>query len=206
MPPARLIDPDAPAFDANISFAPDPMLAEWARATFIVEGGPLFNEEHVHLEFASIGFLWAGALNRKKGRVVLGQAETCPPSVPGGKWLKERINQQLLEWFDEMPAFLITLDAHYCAQCSDLEFCALVEHELLHCAQAEDENGAPKFTQEGMPKFTIRGHDVEEFTSVVRRYGPPDQATAEFVAAASSEPTVGRASVARACGNCLKVA
>ena len=38
----------------------------------------------------------------------------------------------MMQWFGRVPAFLITLAADYCAECSDAEFCALVEHELYH--------------------------------------------------------------------------
>lgn len=41
--------------------------------------------------------------------------------------------------------WLLTTD--YCEQCNDLEFCALVEHELYHIAQATDDYGAPKFNK-----------------------------------------------------------
>jgi len=35
-----------------------------------------------------------------------------------------------------------------------------------------DAFGAPKFKKStGLPSFTLRGHDVEEFVGVVRRYG-----------------------------------
>ena len=101
-----------------------------------------------------------------------------------------------------MPAFIITLAADYCSQCSDLEFCALIEHELYHIAQAQDQYGAPKFTQEGLPKLEMRGHDVEEFVGVVRRYGPsPDVQV--LVNAANSPAEVGKLNISRACGTCL---
>jgi len=55
-----------------------------------------------------------------------------------------------------------------------------LEHELYHIVQSVDEFGAPKFNRDtGMPTLTLRGHDVEEFVGVVRRYG------------------------ARACGTCI---
>lgn len=112
----------------------------------------------------------------------------------------------MVEWFGRVPAFLITLAAGYCASCSDVEFCALVEHELYHVAQARDAFGAPAFNKDtGMPKLRIVAHDVEEFVGVVRRYG----ATADvrrLVAAASQTPAVPALNVARACGCCLRAA
>jgi hypothetical protein len=82
------------------------------------------------------------------------------------------MEQQMHEWFGRIPKYIITLAADYCEQCNDLEFCALVEHELYHIAQATDDFGAPKFNKEtGQPVLKLRGHDVEEFVGVVRRYG-----------------------------------
>jgi hypothetical protein len=83
-----------------------------------------------------------------------------------GGWQKARQEQQMREWFGDEPTYLITLAADYCAQCSDAEFCALVEHELYHITQATDEYRAPKFTQDDLPKLYLSGHDVEEFVGV----------------------------------------
>ncbi|WP_414143866.1 hypothetical protein [Burkholderia territorii] len=38
-----------------------------------------------------------------------------------GGWQRARQKQQLCEWFGRVRAFLITLDAHYTLECSDLE-------------------------------------------------------------------------------------
>lgn len=74
-----------------------------------------------------------------------------------GGWQKARQEQQMREWFGDEPTYLITLAADYCA---------LVEHELYHITQATDEYRAPKFTQDGLPKLYLSGHDVEEFVGV----------------------------------------
>ena len=112
------------------------------------------------------------------------------------------MEQQMFDWFGCVPAYIITLAADYCAQCSDADFCALVEHELYHIAQAKDQYGAPKFTQEGLPKLEMRGHDVEEFVGVVRRYGASPDVQA-LVDAANSPAEVGKLNISRACGTCL---
>jgi len=112
------------------------------------------------------------------------------------------MEQQMFDWFGSVPAYIITLAADYCAECSDEEFCALVEHELYHIAQATDAFGAPKFTQGGLPKLVMRGHDVEEFVGVVRRYGASEEVQA-LVDAAKGSPEVSKINVARSCGTCL---
>jgi len=113
------------------------------------------------------------------------------------------MEQQMYEWFGHIPDFIITLAADYCAQCSDLEFCALVEHELYHIAQETDEFGAPKFYRDsGLPKLKLRGHDVEEFVGVVRRYGASHDVQ-QLVDVANRPAEVAQLDIARACGTCM---
>ncbi|WP_275593268.1 putative metallopeptidase [Rhizobium gallicum] len=87
-----------------------------------------------------------------------------------------------------MPHFLLTFDAHYASTCSDAEFCALVEHELYHAGQERDAFGAPKFRRDGSPAFGLRGHDVEEFVGVVRRYGADAAGIRAIVDAPTGHP------------------
>lgn len=201
LPPSTLFD-----IEQGDRFVPANDVTAWALATFIAEDGPLHNPEHRHLVDATIGALWTNVANSKHGRVVLGQCELGDPMAMG-KWAKARARQQVVEWFGQMPDFIITLDATYCSQCSDIEFCALVEHEMLHAGQERDEFGQPKFSAStGRPIFGMRGHDVQEFTSIVRRYGADAAHVREFIDAATGRPEIGPASVAHACGNCLRAA
>ncbi|NRP70767.1 hypothetical protein ILFOPFJJ_01649 [Ensifer psoraleae] len=84
----------------------------------------------------------------------------------------------------------------------------LVEHELYHAAQETDAFGAPKFSKStGRPIFTIRGHDVEEFVGVVRRYGADAAGVRAMVDAANQKPEIARVQIAHPCGTCqLRVA
>lgn len=182
------------------TLAPAPELSAWAQDTILAEDGPLHNPDHAHLIDADIGFLWASSAFSKRGRTVIGQAEQV--MIRAGGWQKARQEQQLRDWFGHVPEFLITLAADYCVQCSDMEFCALVEHELYHVGQQQDEFGAPAFYKDGRPKLMLRGHDVEEFLGVVRRYGASAQ-VARMVDAAKTPPAVSGASIAHACGTCL---
>jgi len=172
----------------------------WIQREILAETGSIHNEDHAHLIDANIGVLWASSGFTKKGRVVLGQAEQV--MFRAGGWQKARQEQQIRDWFGDVPEYLITLAADYCAQCTDAEFCALVEHELYHIAQATDQYGAPKFTQEGLPKLQMRGHDVEEFVGVVRRYGAGEDVQ-QLIEAASRPPEVAKINISRACGTCL---
>mgnify|MGYP006420898649 CR=1 FL=1 len=161
-------------------FRPAPDLATWLRETFVEEGGPLTHERHAHLRHARIGVLWTSAEYERKGRRVLGKAETgIPPGVYG--WHRGRMEQQLRGWFSdwfngEDPDFVITLFAPFVDECLEegnaMAVCALAEHELCHCAQKTDEYGTPQFSDAtGRPQWTIAGHDAEVFVHEVARYG-----------------------------------
>lgn len=190
------------------AFAPAPELVAWALATFTDPASPLYNERHDHLVDARLGALWTNMTNEAKGLRVAAQAEIPRPPVTGGKWSRGRWLAQVLEWFGDVPDFILTFDAVIAADVSDATFCALVEHELCHCAQARDAFGAPKFTKDGMPVFSIRGHDVEEFVDIVRRYGVDASAglTRSFVEAASYPPLVPGEAISLACGTCAQAA
>lgn len=179
---------------------PAPEVLSWARAAVLTDDGRLYNPDHFHLADADIAFLWAPGGFAKQGRTVIGQCEEV--TFRCGPWQKGRQQQQMVDWFGRVPGFLITLDARYCLTCSDAEFCALVEHELYHIGHMRDEFGAPAFTKEGYPKLGMRGHDIEEFVGVVRRYGASEEVQ-RLVDAANKAPEVAKLNIARACGTCL---
>ncbi len=183
-------------------FKPAPEVLDWIGREILSEDGRIHNPDHAHLIDADLEILWAPAGFAKQMRKVIGQAEEV--MIRAGGWQKMRQEEQFVGWFGRVPTFVITLDASYCAQCSDAEWCALVEHELYHLAQKNDEFGAPAFTKEGRPKIGIRGHDVEEFVGVVRRYGvgDPNGAIGQLARAARNQPEINLASIAGACGTC----
>jgi hypothetical protein len=195
-------------FDDDIGFLPSPELADWIEATFLDSDSALHNPDHAHLRMADLGFLWARVDNSRAGRTVIGQCEFKPPAVMG-KWPRARAQQQLHAWFGRTDLdFLITFDATYCLECSDAEFCALVEHELYHAGQAHDAFGFPRFSKaSGLPVFAIRGHDVEEFVGVVRRYGADAAHIRALIDAGTAKPEIAPVRIAQACGTChLRVA
>lgn len=194
-PPAHLGDDDPERFE------PDDTFAEWIRGTFVDASGPLANLEHEHLADAKIGVLWTNAICVKQMRHVLATAEL--PAMMGTRWKQGRFEQQLRDWFGASIDFLLTFYGPACEQLDNRAFCALVEHELYHCAQAEDRYGAPRFDRvTGSPIFAIRGHDVEEFTGVVRRYGETSPEVRELVRAANARPFFGDGPIDIACGTC----
>ncbi|MFS9578673.1 putative metallopeptidase [Klebsiella quasipneumoniae] len=197
-PPVNFIGENWPPYTQII---PSSEISEWVNQNILSEEGRIHNPDHIHLLDADVAFMWASGAFEKKGRYVLGQCEQV--MLRAGGWQKARMEQQMHEWFGRIPKFIITLAADYCEQCSDLEFCALVEHELYHIAQATDDYGAPKFNKEtGMPVLKLRGHDVEEFVGVVRRYGASKDVQ-KMVDAANRPAEVAHIDVARACGTCM---
>lgn len=198
-PPSSLLEL-SDLSDFGIRLTPAPEVCEWLQAEILADTGTIHNEDHAHLLDAGIRVMWASSSFTRRGRTVLGQAEQV--AFRAGGWQKARMEQQMGDWFGDVPAFIITLAADYCSQCTDAEFCALVEHELYHIAQATDQYGAPKFTQEGLPKLQMRSHDVEEFVGVVRRYGAGEDVK-QLIDAASRPPEVAKINISRACGTCL---
>lgn len=201
----RPVPPDAMVSGFVDRFEPAPELRDWTFATFIEDDAPLSNEDHHHLMNAEVGFLWTNCDNIRNMRIVLGQAELMPPMAMG-KWQRARAIQQIDDWFDGVPDFIITIAARAAAEMDEASFCALIEHELYHCAQAKDGYGMPKFKKSGEPSFAIRGHDVEEFVGVVARYGMNASGVSALVEAARIGPLIAAADIAGVCGTCMRAA
>lgn len=171
---------------------------EWVRDNILMKGAHLYNRDHEHLSEANIGWLWTNKAYDKQGRRIIGTAEI--PKT-GGAWGKARTGFLLERWFGDVPDFLITLYAPYFAAASDAERLSLIEHEMYHCSFVTDEEGNPIIPRAGGYLYTMRGHDVEEFLGVVRRYGPTAE-VARLVEVAQRGPTISHADICRACGTC----
>ena len=201
MPPKKLLDLDP--FD-TVDFEPAPELEQWILETFISDGGELYNEDHQHISpwpTDLFKVLWASSAFIKADRVILGQAEKFAPMAGG--WRKLRQEKQMIDWFGCIPDFIITIDAQYASQASDVDFCALIEHELYHIGAKRDEDGNYLVsTSTGEYKYYLRPHDVEEFFGVVQRYGA-SESVQKMVDLANDGPTIRKANIAHACGTCL---
>jgi hypothetical protein len=97
---------------------------------------------HTHLVNARIEYLFRENLERR-GRVRLGVA-----SRAAGK----------LSYLAEVD-FVIEFNWTYWAKLTPPQRIALVDHELCHCSRDDDGN------------WTMRSHDVEEFSEIVSRWG-----------------------------------
>ena len=108
----------------------------------------------------------------------------------------------MVQWFGYIPKYIITLDAGYAESCSDVDFCALIEHELYHIGFEIMDGEMYISPSTGKPKLKMKGHDIEEFHGVFQRYGAsPD--VQKMVELANDGPTISRANIAHACGTCL---
>jgi hypothetical protein len=107
--------------------------------------------EFSHLHDARIMFLWKLSGGRSKGRLTLGKCQK-----PGG----------LLAHFS-MQDFIVWLAADNVRyrQLTERQIEALVFHELCHAGWEETDE------KTGEGHWTVEGHDVEEFRSVIHRYG-----------------------------------
>lgn len=204
-PPQELID-KADEEEA-IRLAPAPDLMNWVIANFLTIGGPLHNPDHDHIaelihdndEF--LAFAWASSACMAKKRMVLGQCEKV--MFNQGGWKKARQEQQMRDWFGYVPVYLITIDASYCDQATDRDFCALIEHELYHIGVERDEYGDPIISEmTGLPKHYLAGHDVEEFVGVVKRWGA-DESVKRLIEVAKQAPFVSDVNISKCCGTCL---
>lgn len=140
--------------------------------------------EHQHLKDNEIEIDWLMRTfeKTKGGRTVLGSVHepTCQGEMaPLFEWMLERL-------LGDLPRFLVILDEEYWEQADDRAREILVFHELAHIRQKLDKYGAPRFDKDGLPVYGLHGHDVEEFTSVVARYGAHNPDIAAFVKAANA--------------------
>jgi len=138
--------------------------------------------EHQHLIDNDIEIDWLMRTREKikGGRQVLGSVHE--PACQGEfkdlfQWMLERL-------LGRLPRFLVILDDEYWKAATPKAREILVFHELAHVRQKVDRYGAPRFDKDGLPVYGLHGHDVEEFTSVVARYGAYNDELARFIDAA----------------------
>ncbi|OTG95005.1 putative metallopeptidase [Acinetobacter sp. ANC 3832] len=204
-PPTDLID-RAEEQEA-ILLAPGIDLREWVINNFLTLGGVLHNPDHDHIaelihdDETFLAFAWASSAAVSKKRMVLGQCEKV--MFNQGGWKKARQEQQMRDWFGYVPIYLITIDASYCENITDLKFCRLIEHELYHIGVERDEYGEPIYSDTtGLPKHYLAGHDVEVFFGETKRWGM-DESVKRLLEIAKNAPFVSETSIAACCGTCV---
>lgn len=202
MPPPEVVE-------GEILFARSLDVESWLQDAFIDPAGPLHADRHLVLEDARIGVLWAHPVAKRRGKVIAGQAERPRPPQGAYGWAKSLWEWHMAQLFPEdLPDFLLTFHAPLAAESDAASWCALVKHELCHCAQAEDEFGSPRFHSAqagGGPMWTTIGHDFEEFDDVVEDFGADvlGGGARRIIEAAAVGPRVSPALIRLACGNCM---
>lgn len=138
--------------------------------------------EHRHLVDNEIEIDWLMRTGEKikGGRQVLGSVHE--PTCQGE--FRDLFQWMLESLLGRLPRFLVILDEAYWLQASPRAREILVFHELAHIQHKLDRYGAPRFDKDGLPVYGLNGHDVEEFTSVVARYGAHNNELATFIDAA----------------------
>jgi len=183
-------------------WAPDHHFSEWVRDVYLLPSGPLYNPDHWYLRDAKIGYLWTNAESyRGKDKQTVAQAELVGGKV-GNQWQTKQYWFQLMGWFGDLPDFVLRFDAPVLAEYSDRDFCAVVDHELYHCAIKLDDFELPRYDRENNFIWSQRPHTSEEFDRVVGRYGSHLAAggSAEIIAASKQRPEVTDEQIAEACG------
>ena len=204
-PPTDFIDQAEQ--EETIRLAPAPDLKEWVIANWLTVGGHLHNPDHDHIaellhdDETFLAFAWASSAAVAKKRMVLGQCEKI--MFNQGGWKKARQEQQMRDWFGFVPVYLITVDASFCENSNDVEFCRLIEHELYHIGVERDEDGEPICSDAtGLPKHYLAGHDVEVFFGETKRWGA-DANVKRLLEIAKNAPFVSEKSISACCGTCV---
>lgn len=111
-------------------------------------------DHHSHLSGARIVYVFLAEAPVVKGREAMGRARV----ITGiNAWLStDEIDRES----EPTPYFLIEISRKHWEVLSEAQRRALVDHELSHC-DVDEETSKPK----------ILGHDVEEFSGVIRRHG-----------------------------------
>jgi hypothetical protein len=127
-------------------------------------------DELKHLVENDIKFLWLmrHTEHLQAGRQVL--AMVHEPQVQGR--LRELFEHLLIKQYGFLPDYVVTVDAQWWADATDLQREALVHHELMHVRQALDRHGEPRINRlTGEPIYMLVAHDIEEFNKTVERFG-----------------------------------
>jgi hypothetical protein len=133
------------------------------------------NDRHAHLQDALVGYLFRDdEVSGGIGKVVDASAHLVAQLIGGsgakyfGRFAKWALQKEL----GFLPDFLILVDKNRWEGFDEREKRRLINHELSHCVQKEDENGTPKFNQTtGAPSWGIKPHDFEEFCGVIEDEG-----------------------------------
>ena len=118
-------------------------------------GEDLIARYHPHLADCNFAYLFRNKRQARGGKEIFASAEKCTAKT------------QALVAYAQPDAnkfnFCIVVSYEVWRELSEKQRSALIDHELSHCYVDE--------TDEGELVYSIRKHDIEEFTNVARRWG-----------------------------------
>lgn len=118
----------------------------------------LIEKYHHHLKDIRIEYVMSDKTPKSGGKEVWGQVRKIG-SLPAFL----AADQDHQKAGDAEPFFVMIISEPIWENLLPTKKTALVDHELCHCGVEVDD--------EGKVKLTLIPHDLEEFTSIVRRYG-----------------------------------
>ena len=131
-------------------------------------------DEHSHLRADScrLAYLFRDEEVARGGKTVWASAHLVASRPPAGRYWSRFIRWSLVNILGYEPTFLVLIDRNIWAGLDARQKLALIDHELMHCSQATDQMGEPRYNQvTGDPIWALREHDIEEFDSIVTRHG-----------------------------------
>lgn len=120
---------------------------------------------HPDLADARVMFLFTSKERKSGGKVVWAKTSKLSGA---NKFLSSGNDEDHEEGYD----FLVLISGEIWDSISDAKRRALVDHELSHCVGKETDDGF---------KWSIRTHDIEEFTDVVKRHGTWNNEVTSFI-------------------------
>lgn len=129
-------------------------------------------DDHAHLRDARVGFIFRDHEVTNGHKVVAASMHLPRLSGSAAKHWGAFCRWSVTGLLGFEPDFVCFVDRCLWKGLSEDEKLALIDHELTHAIQLEDEDGNPRFNQVTFePIWGIKPHDVEEFTSVIQRRG-----------------------------------
>lgn len=136
---------------------------------------PLIERHHSHLEGADIRYAFRSEPSKSKGKVALATVQRvaglnafladgeewadCTNLLTGEPLLNQDTGEILRKPVPNEPFFLVLVWHHVWKNMDFRQRQALIDHELCHIKENHKED------------LALVGHDLEEFTAVVKRHG-----------------------------------
>lgn len=133
-------------------------------------GSILIAKYHPHLADAKILYLFTDQKRKKCDRVKVGSAAKMNAM--------QRFLASSMESVESGPDFILLFDKNWWEVVEEPQQRALVDHELMHCSVSVKSGLSWIRLEDGEDKgdysewrWSMRGHDVEEFKAVIERHG-----------------------------------